>query len=452
LSVRASIVLTAGAAALFTLLVSVTSLIDFAYRNPALHVAVETAAALISIVAAQLTYGRFRQTYERRDLFLTASLGVFAVANLLFSTIPQLTASEGVFGTWTSVGARLLGAVLFALAAIQPTRSSHHPTRDARRLLSACALVLGAVALTVAIVADALPEAVAPDLAPDGRHARVVGNPTVLVAHVVVMLMFGVAAAGFARLAQRTGDELSRWLAIASVLGAFAWLNYFLFPSLYSPFFYAGDVLRLGFFLALFVGGALELRRTQHLLSTAAVLDERHRIARDIHDGIAQDLAFILQQGRRLAAQPEAPPVMRHIVLAASRAIDEARHVMAALERSGGTALEVAGREGGSVEMDVDEAVAMPPRTQEVLLRVLREAIINAMRHGGAKLVRIELREDPNVCLVITDDGKGFDVEAGAESGRLGLRSMASRIAELGGAVRIDSTPGCGTRVEVSLP
>jgi signal transduction histidine kinase len=196
-------------------------------------------------------------------------------------------------------------------------------------------------------------------------------------------------------------------------------------------------------------------------LSTAAVLDERHRIARDIHDGIAQDLAFILQQGRRLAAQPEAPPVMRHIVLAASRAIDEARHVMAALERSGGeplisalriTALEVAGREGGSVEMDVDEAVAMPPRTQEVLLRVLREAIINAMRHGGAKLVRIELREDPNVCLVITDDGKGFDVDVGAEAGGLGLRSMASRVAELGGVVRIDSTPGSGTRVEVRLP
>ena len=339
MSVRASIVLTAGAAALFTLLVSVTSLIDFAYRNPALHVAVETAAALISIVAAQQTYGRFRQTYEQRDLLLTASLSVFAVANLLFSTIPELTSSEGAFGTWTSVGARLLGAVLLALAAVRPTRSSHHPTRDARRLLSACALVLGGLALAVAMFADALPEAIAPDLSPDGRHARVVGNPTVVGAHLAAMLLFGVAAAGFARLAQRTGDELSRWLAIASVLGAFAWLNYFLFPSLYSPYFYAGDVLRLGFFLALFVGGALELRRTQRLLSTAAILDERQRIARDIHDGIAQDLAFILQQGRRLAAQPEAPTVMRHIVVAAARAIDESRHVMAALERAGGEPL-----------------------------------------------------------------------------------------------------------------
>jgi signal transduction histidine kinase len=473
LSVRASIVLTAGAAALFTLLVNVTSLIPFAYRKPAMHVALETAAALISIVAAQLIYGRFRQRYELRDLVLTASLCVFAAANLLFSTIPELTSSESeifgtwtsseseVFGTWTSAGARLLGAALIALAATLPDRSLHHPAREVRRLLGACALALAGLALAVALAGDALPEAIRPDLSPEGRDARVVGNPVVLAAQLTVMGLFGVAAAGFARRAERAGDELSRWLAIASVLGAFAWLNYFLFPSLYSPYFYVGDVLRLGFFLALFVGGSLELRRTQRLLSTAAVLDERQRIARDIHDGVAQDLAFILQQGRRLAAQPEAPAAMRHIVVAASRAIDESRHVMAALERAGGepligavrlTAAEVAGREGGRVELDLDDTVVVPARSQTVLIRVLREAIINAMRHGEASVITIELREDPNVCLVVRDDGHGFDVEAAAESGRLGLRSMAARVAEVGGELTIDSTPGSGTRVEVRLP
>ena len=77
MSVRASIATTAGAAALFTLLVSVTSLIHSAYRNPALHVAVETAAALISIVEPQLIYGRFRQSYGLGDLVLTASLSNF---------------------------------------------------------------------------------------------------------------------------------------------------------------------------------------------------------------------------------------------------------------------------------------------------------------------------------------------------------------------------------------
>ena len=461
MTVRASIAITAGAAALFTLLVSVTSLIHFAYRNPALHVAVETAAALISIVAAQLIYGRFRQSYELGDLLLTASLSIFAVANLL-STIPELTGAErGVFGTWTSAVARLLGAVLMALSAVVPTRSLHRPRVAARRLLAACSLTLGALALIVALAAGVLPRAIPPDLSPLGRHARVVGNPTVLATQLTVTLLFGVAAAGFARRADRTGDELRRWLAIATTLGAFAWLNYFLFPSLYSPYFYAGDVLRLGFFLALAVGGALELRRTQQVLATAAVLEERKRIARDIHDGVAQDLAYILQQGRQLAAQPQAPTAMRHIVVAADRALDESRHVIAALERSGGeplidalrvTAIEAAGREGGRVEMDLDATVAVAARTQEVLLRVLREAIINAMRHGRAETIRIELRGDPAVCLVVSDDGCGFDVDAAAQSGRLGLRSMAARIAELGGEVTIASRPGSGTRVEVRLP
>jgi two-component system NarL family sensor kinase len=74
------------------------------------------------------------------------------------------------------------------------------------------------------------------------------------------------------------------------------------------------------------------------------------------------------------------------------------------------------------------------------------------MRHGRAETIKIELREDPEVCLVVSDDGQGFDVDAAAQSGRLGLRSMAARIRELGGDVTIDSSPGSGTRVEVRLP
>jgi signal transduction histidine kinase len=459
--VRASIAITAGAAALVTLLVSVTSLIHFAYRNPALHVAVETAAALVSIVAAQLIYGRFRQSYTLGDLLLTASLCVFAVANLAFATIPELVGAEqGSFGTWASVGAPLLGAALMALSAVVPDRILHHPRRVARALLGGCALTLGGLALIVFLAAGALPVAIPPDLSP-ARHARVVGNSTVLGAQLTVMLLLGVAAVGFAGRAERTQDELSRWLAIATTLGAFAWLNYFLFPSLYSPYFYTGDFLRLGFFLALFIGAALELRRTQHVLATAALLEERRRIARDIHDGVAQDLVYMLQQARRLAAQPDAPTVMRDMVIAAARALDESRHVIAALDRSGGepliaalraTAVEAAGREGGEVEMDLDDTVDVPPRSQAVLLRVLREAIINAMRHGRAKTIKVELRGDPGVCLVVSDDGQGFDVDAAAELGRLGLRSMAERVRQVGGELTIDSSPGSGTRVEVRLP
>ena len=211
----------------------------------------------------------------------------------------------------------------------------------------------------------------------------------------------------------------------------------------------------------MFVGGALELRRTQQVLATAAVLEERRRIARDIHDGVAQGLAYILQQGRRLAAQPQAPTAMGPMVVAAARALDESRHVIAALERSGGeplidalraTAVEAAGREGGRVEMDLDDTVAVPARTQEVLLRVLREAIINAMRHGRAETIRIELRGDPAVCLVVSDDGQGFDVGAAAQSGRLGCAAWRRASARSVGEVDQTRAQERAPASEVRLP
>src|SRR5215210_1831817 len=76
-SVRASIGLVAAAAGLLTILAGLTSVASLVSRDPALHVAVETAAALISVVAAQLMYGRFEQGYQLRDLLLTASLTTF---------------------------------------------------------------------------------------------------------------------------------------------------------------------------------------------------------------------------------------------------------------------------------------------------------------------------------------------------------------------------------------
>jgi len=464
-SVRASIGLVAAAAGLLTILAGLTSVASLVSRDPALHVAVETAAALISVVAAQLMYGRFEQGYQLRDLLLTASLTTFAVANFALSLIPAVTGGEdGPFATWAPAAGRLLGSALMALAAVAPDRPLHRPKHDFRRLTVGCLVLLAALGLAVAFAGDALPSAVPPEPSPeDTKGPRIVGNPTLLASQLGVMLLFAIAAVGFARRAARTGDELARWLAIAATLGAFSRLNFFLFPSLQPPYFHVGDFLRLGFFLALFIGGALELRRARHVLAAAAVREERQRIARDIHDGVAQDLAYILQQGRRLAAQPESPRAIRHMVVAAGRALDESRHAIAALERAGGesligalrvTAVETAGREGGTVEMDLDgtAAVAVPIPVQEVLLRVLREAIINAIRHGRAETVQVKLREDPGLHLTVSDDGGGFDVAAAAGAGRLGLRSMAARIRDVGGELTIDSEPGRGTCVEVWLP
>jgi signal transduction histidine kinase len=276
------------------------------------------------------------------------------------------------------------------------------------------------------------------------------------------MLLFAVAAFGYAKLAERTGDQLARWLAIAGTLGAFSRLCYVLFPSLYSPYVYTGDVLRLGFFLSLAVGGALEMRRLQRVLATAAVLGERERIARDIHDGVAQDIAFILQHGRRLAGRPGAEVGVGALVTAAERALDECRHAIDTLTRPGDeplaealtlTAVETGAREGRIVATDIDPEIRVPGDTQEALVRVTREAIINAIRHGEAEEITVRLYLDHTVRLLVSDDGCGFDVDrAVASPGHLGLRSMETRTRAVGGEFTVDSQPGGGTRIHVSLP
>lgn len=91
---RRWLVAVAGGALALTLLVSVTSVVSFAYRSPSLHVAVETAAALISLLAAQLTYGRFRRSLDRRDLLLMSALVLLAGSNLLFSAVPAITSFD----------------------------------------------------------------------------------------------------------------------------------------------------------------------------------------------------------------------------------------------------------------------------------------------------------------------------------------------------------------------
>jgi signal transduction histidine kinase len=261
----------------------------------------------------------------------------------------------------------------------------------------------------------------------------------------------------FAARDAHSDDLLARWLAVGATLGAFARLNYALFPSLYTQWFYAGDVLRLSCFLAIFLGAVLETRRLQGALSAAAVVGERRRIARDLHDGVAQDLAFIVQQLRDAVDRDRTPPPER-LLHAAERALDGSRQAMSALtpvpdrpfaDAIAATAREAGEREGSVVETDMPAEIVVTPHVYAELLRVVREAVINAARHGRARHIRIAMWERSGVYLEIADDGRGFDVAA---SSRFGLTSMRERVAAIGGELSVVSEPGHGTRVEVTVP
>ena len=450
-------------AAAFTLLISGTSIVSFAYRSPSLHVAVKTAFALISLLAAQLMYGRFRRSLDRRDLLLMASLVLFAGASLL-SAIPAVAnLGPGTFQTWAPALIGVLATALFAAGAFASPRPIRRPALAARRAVLLCLNAAGVIVLATLVLGDVLPAAIEPGLSPEAEaRPRIVGDPAVLGLQLVVMALFAAAAVGFLREHERSGDQLMLWFSIGALLAAFARLNYFLFPSQYSDFFYTGDVLRLGFFVALLIGGVVEIRVAQRELEQAAVINERRRLAREIHDGMAQDLAFILQQASALAARESSPGTMADIETAARRALAESRNAIAALVRPSGEPLDLAlkrvaeaaaARWDAPVETRAVAGLELEPQAREALLRIVGEAVTNAARHGHAKHIRLELEERPELRVRVVDDGVGFDAAAVDDRrGHHGLTGMRERAEEVGGRLEVESAPGEGTTIVVTLP
>jgi signal transduction histidine kinase len=294
----------AGAALLVTGLVIAVPSLRFAYRAPALHVVLETAEAVVALVVAYLVGGRFRQNRRLQELLLTCGLLLLAGANLVLSAVPAAVqlAQEQELSRWAPLVVRLLGTLLVAAAALVPADATVPDGRVRPALLvgAACILSLAWLAVTWG---DALPPVVDPavDLT-DSRRVVLAGHPAALAAQLASGLLYAVAAAAFTRHARETPDELVRWLGAGCALAAVARVDYLLFPSLYSDFVHLGDVLRLGFYLCLLVGAAREVRS---YWARAAVLEDRRRLARDLHDGLTQELTYLYAQAQRLQKHPE---------------------------------------------------------------------------------------------------------------------------------------------------
>jgi signal transduction histidine kinase len=204
-----------------------------------------------------------------------------------------------------------------------------------------------------------------------------------------------------------------------------------------------------------------------------ALVEERSRLARELHDAMSQSL-FSLQLAAATAssllttdpgAAVEQLAVVRSLsaqVAAELRTTVEGLHP-ADLERDGLAAvlaaqLTVAGRAHDvPVDLTVDGLPDLEPDVEHQVLRIAQEAVTNALRHAGASRVRVSLGPDDevagHVALVVVDDGRGFDPSArGLRSRRLGLTSMHERAASLGGALTIESAPRRGTTVRLRFP
>jgi len=227
------------------------------------------------------------------------------------------------------------------------------------------------------------------------------------------------------------------------------------------------------------IGVAVENARLYEQAQQVAVVEERQRLARELHDSVTQSLhssTLMAEAGRRLASAGDLertqhylarlgeisqqalkemrllvyelrPPALREVGL-----VGALQQRLDAVERRAGIGarLVVSGDPGGGKEVELPAAV------EETLYRIAQEALNNALKHGQPSSVTVTLRiegplADRRVEIEIVDDGSGFDAGAVDGAGGMGLVSMRERAEKVGGTLTIRSAPGKGTTVRVEI-
>ncbi len=449
----AAALVTAAVSGIATLAVAVLPQLHFAYREPLLHVALETGASLIALLAGFLVFGRLRRASRLNEMLLACALATLALLNLLYVMTPALVPHD-LMVVAALIGSSL-GAVLFALAAFVPRGQLRRPGVA----LAAAATAVLITAVLVGEFTGRLPAAAA--RLPHGQQARpdLYAQPAVLALQLFMTLLYGLSAFGYLRRSQRLGDEFYGWIAIAAILAAASHLNYFLYPSLYGQWVHTGDIFRLCFYAVLLTGSIREIWSYWHALSRAEVVEERRRIARDLHDGLAQELAFLARNLDSLDGGA-GDDTLERLRQAVERARLESRRAVRTLAAPAGQSIEsaleeavaeVADRFHVGLDLDLATGLQLPAARAEALVRIACEAVANAARHSGAGRVRLDLERDgTRARLRVSDHGRGFDPAAAPGSG-FGLVSMRERARSVGGELRISSVPGRGSKVEAAL-
>src|SRR5215211_783470 len=428
----------ACAAGVAVTLVSLLPVADIAYHSSTVHMAIETAATLIALLGAALLVGRFARAPMQSELVLAGALLLLGLTNLCFSVVAvSFKKKPGHFHTWAPIVGRLLGAAGLAIGALVPAEPVWRPRRALLRMFGAVAVALVATGVGAVLLAPHLPVGIDPSMPPDPSGPDLMGEPALLVTQIVAMLLYAFAA--------------------VAVLAAFSRLNYFLFPSIYSEWVYAGDFLRVAFYSLILIGALREITAYQRELAEVAVHRERRRIARELHDGRAQELAYISSQAQRLRTGGDDPAA--RIADAAARALDESRQAIATLARPVNAPLdasiwqaaeEVAARDGIPLHMELATGLRAPDAVHDALTRIVREAVGNAIRHGGASSVTITLSGSEGVRLTVEDDGKGLPADAPNGRG-FGLVSMRERAEAVGGTLELSPGGEGGLHLEVRI-
>jgi signal transduction histidine kinase len=460
---HAAVAVTAIVLVVVTAALALAPQLHLGYPQEEADLALDTAASVIGLLACFLVFGRLRRRtrLHRRtrlnELLLAGALAVLALSSLFLCTVPVVAGwAPNDQAVWLAPVATSFGALMFVLAAFLPDRK----LRPSGPLLvvgaGAVATVLLLTMVLVPAFARSLPPQVAASLAP-GWSSRPDLHLEQSSLQLAGAVLYGAAAVGFLRCWRRSRDEFLGWLAVAAMLAAASQVNYLL--SAKNPqSLYGGDALRCLFYAALLLGSMREIWSYWHALSEAAVLEERQRIACELHDGVAQELAYLARNLESLDGSADEDGLDR-LRRAVERARLESRRVISAAAAPGSQPLEVALAEAVTevaeryhvkLDLDLTSDIRLPAPRREAFVRIACEAVANAARHSGADRVDLRLgRDGSGVRLWVSDQGHGFDTAD--PGGGFGLTSMRERAHSVGAELVVISVPGHGSQVEVTL-
>jgi signal transduction histidine kinase len=429
-----------------TLAVALVTPLRMAYPAPSLHVALETGTALIGLVATAIVVRGWRDGPRLDRLVIAAGLAVIALTSAALAAMLAISPGDGPRGLVGLTG-MLVGSLLVAAGAFAPVRRAAAPGAAVAAMVVVVLAALGAGLGPV----DVVLEQWRGHEPPAGDPTRtLLGQPLAAIAlQLAIAFALAVAAIGITGRGIRLRDGFERLLGLAILCCAFSMLQYALLPPVTHEWVHTGDLLRLLFCIVLLCAAVSEVACA---VASRAAARERRRIARDLHDGIAQELAFIRRRAARLAGDPDA----EEIVVAADRALEDSRWAIEHLARAPDEPLErvlarhaavIAARTGVAVTFSTTGSADVGPDVSEALARILGEAVANA-RHGNATAVHVELSTDP-LRLRVIDDGAGFDTTLDAPG--YGLGGMRERAELVGAELSVRSGPGAGTEVAVEL-
>lgn len=419
------------------------------WQLPEARLVLDTLVALAATLVAALTGVRFSVEGRKLDLMLCSGFTILALGTACFAIVPVLGgANVQPVEAWARLGSRLLGWALIAYAAWARGRINSRE-RAMVNALAGFALLVLAVWLFCRWMGSALPPLLS---------FTTVNAPPALTSVLAIQAMLSLLAmVGFGYRFWQHGEDLDRWLALAATLALFAELHYVFTPVVTSDFVSEGDFLRLLSYGVLLVGVWRAIRSAEF---GRAVADERARLAREIHDGLAQYLFAISTHASMLeGGAPPATliPKLKEATLAAQR---EARFAVLALSSAGGTApfdaairryVEFLTADGNlAVDVEIDPSIRLAPDEQIEVFRIVQEGLGNVRKHANATRAEVRIGErDGHRLVTVRDDGQGFSGE-GTPAGQ-GLKNIRARAAAIDGGVEVRSEMGRGTAVEVLL-